>query len=33
MRFDEVSAQYAEFGEFLIGIRLEIPDLCERLSL
>jgi chlorite dismutase len=33
MRFDEVSAQYAEFGEFLIGIRMEIPDLCERLAL
>lgn len=33
MRFDEVSAQYAEFGEFFIGIRMECHDLCNRLGL
>jgi chlorite dismutase len=33
MRFDEVSSQYAEFGEFFIGIRMDIPDLCLRLNL
>jgi len=33
MRFDEVSSQYAEFGEFFIGIRMDIPDLCNRLNL
>jgi len=33
MRFDEVSSQYAEFGEFFIGIRMNIPDLCNRLNL
>jgi chlorite dismutase len=33
MRFDEVSAQYAEFGEFLIGIRMDIPELCARVGL
>jgi hydrogen peroxide-dependent heme synthase len=33
MRFDEVSAAYAEFGEFLIGIRMEARDLCNRLGL
>lgn len=33
MRFDEVSAQYAEFGDFLIGIRLESEQLCDRLGL
>jgi hydrogen peroxide-dependent heme synthase len=33
MRFDTVSSHYAEFGEFFIGIRMEIPDLCNRLDL
>lgn len=33
MRFDEVSAQYADFGDFLIGIRMDIPHLCERVGL
>jgi peroxiredoxin len=33
MRFDEVSAQYAEFGEFLIGVRMDIGHLCERAGL
>jgi chlorite dismutase len=33
MRFDEVSARYAEFGEFLIGIRMEANALCNRLGL
>jgi peroxiredoxin len=33
MRFDEVSAQYAEFGEFLIGIQLPLDALYDRLSL
>jgi len=33
MRFDEVSHQYAEFGEFFIGIRMDVNDLCNRLNL
>jgi len=33
MRFDTVSSHYAEFGEFFIGIRMDIPDLCNRLNL
>jgi len=33
MRFDEVSSQYAEFGEFFIGIRMDVNDLCKRLNL
>lgn len=33
MRFDEVSAQYAEFGEFLIGIQLPLDTLYARLNL
>lgn len=33
MRFDVVSSHYAEFGEFFIGIRMDIPDLCNRLNL
>jgi len=33
MRFDEVSSRYAEFGEFVIGIRMDVPSLCERLDL
>ena len=33
MRFDEVSAVYAEFGDFYIALQLPIPDLLERLQL
>jgi chlorite dismutase len=33
MRFDEVSAVYAEFGDFYIALQLPIPALLERLQL
>jgi len=33
MRFDSVSAEYAEFGEFLIGLQLPSDDLLSRLGL
>jgi chlorite dismutase len=33
MRFDEVSAQYAEFGEFFIGIQMPLDGLFARLGL
>lgn len=33
MRFDEVSAQYAEFGDFFIGLQLPLDTLFARLSL
>ena len=33
MRFDEVSAQYAEFGEFFIGLQLPLDVLYDRLCL
>lgn len=33
MRFDEVSAVYAEFGDFYIGIQLGVSELLERLNL
>ena len=33
MRFDVVSSHYAEFGEFFIGIRMNVNDLCNRLNL
>jgi peroxiredoxin len=33
MRFDEVSAVYAEFGDFFIGIQLPLPELAKRLLL
>ena len=33
MRFDEVSAIYGEFGDFLVGIRLEPAELFGRLQL
>ena len=33
MRFDEVSVHYADFGEFFIGIQMEVNDLCNRLNL
>jgi chlorite dismutase len=31
MRFDEVSAVYAEFGDFYIGLQLPLPELMNRL--
>ncbi len=31
MRFDEISAKYAEFGPFYVGIRLAPPELARRL--
>jgi hydrogen peroxide-dependent heme synthase len=33
MRFDEVSVQYAEFGEFFIGIQMPLDALYGRLGL
>lgn len=33
MRFDEVSAVYAEFGDFFIGIQMPLDDLYARLLL
>ena len=33
MRFDEVSAQFAEFGEFFIGIQMPLDALFARLNL
>lgn len=33
MRFDQVSAQYAEFGEFLIGLQMPLDVLFARLNL
>ena len=33
MRFDEVSAAYAEFGPFTVGLRLSPQDLVDRLRL
>ena len=33
MRFDPVSAHYADFGEFYIGVTLSAEDLAERLGL
>ncbi|MDX2082290.1 MAG: chlorite dismutase family protein [Terrimicrobiaceae bacterium] len=33
MRFDEVSAQYADFGEFFIGIQMPLDALYARLML
>jgi len=33
MRFDEVSVKYADFGEFFIGIQMEVKALQERLGL
>lgn len=33
MRFDEVSARFAEFGEFFIGLQLPLDLLFQRLSL
>ncbi|MBC7979986.1 MAG: heme-dependent peroxidase [Armatimonadetes bacterium] len=33
MRFDEVSARYAEFGDFYIGLQLPLDQLFKRLCL
>jgi peroxiredoxin len=33
MRFDEVSAQYADFGEFFVGLQLPLDDLFRRIQL
>jgi chlorite dismutase len=33
MRFDPVSADYAEFGEFYIGLQLPLDQLYRRLQL
>lgn len=33
MRFDEVSARYGEFGDFIIGTTLNLKDLFERVCL
>ncbi len=33
MRFDEVSAKYAEFGDFYIGIQLPLDELFRRVAL
>ncbi len=33
MRFDEVSAKYAEFGDFYIGIQLPLDELFRRIVL
>src|SRR5947207_11679036 len=33
MRFDTVSAEYADFGEFFIGIQLPLDELFHRLQL
>ncbi len=33
MRFDPVSAQYADFGEFFIGVQLPLDELFRRLQL
>ena len=33
MRFDPVSAEYADFGEFYIGIQLPLDELFRRLQL
>jgi chlorite dismutase len=33
MRFDEVSARYAEFGDFYIGMQLPLDELFRRVCL
>ncbi len=33
MRFDKVSAEYADFGEFFVGIQLPLDELFRRLQL
>jgi chlorite dismutase len=32
MRFDAVSAQYADFGEFYVGLQLPLDDLFRRIQ-
>jgi hydrogen peroxide-dependent heme synthase len=33
MRFDEVSAQYADFGEFFIGLQLSLDQIFRRIQI
>jgi chlorite dismutase len=33
MRFDEVSARFAEFGDFYIGLQIPVEDLLQRVGL
>jgi chlorite dismutase len=33
MRFDEVSAKYADFGEFFIGLQVPLDELFRRVML
>jgi len=33
MRFDEVSARYGEFGDFLVGVRMTPDQLFDRLKI
>jgi chlorite dismutase len=33
MRFDEVSARFGEFGDFYIGIQLQLDALFRRIGL
>ena len=33
MRFDEVSARYADFGEFYVGLQVPVDELFRRLQL
>jgi chlorite dismutase len=33
MRFDEVSARYADFGEFYVGLQMPVDELFRRLQL
>jgi hydrogen peroxide-dependent heme synthase len=33
MRFDQVSAEFADFGEFFVGLQLPLDELLRRLQL
>ena len=33
LRFDQVSAEYADFGELFVGIQLPLDELCRRRQL
>jgi chlorite dismutase len=33
MRFDELSAQYSDFGEFYVGLSVPLDELFRRLQL
>ncbi|HSR69599.1 MAG TPA: hydrogen peroxide-dependent heme synthase [Acidobacteriota bacterium] len=33
MRYDEVSAVYAEFGDFIVGLEMSVPELFSHLGL